>query len=343
MRDPRHLRQKLYPLMVGNLRHIQTNFIEKGGRYHLPRNRNPEYSSAPDLSYEIAATRALCRLIIEAEARLQEHQGMTSRCREILEKLVDYHTDPAEGIMIGEGQSYDKPHRHFSHLIGIWPIRELHGTSPRAELARRSVEHWDRTLHAGGNIPGNAWPDFGTAGLYAVLDDGENAHKHFQNALDSMQDRSSVAHMYTAAPINETPLFGARILMDLLLQERDGVIHVFPATPERWKEVVFHRFRLPGAFLVSACREDGETRWVRIESEAGETSRIRHSLEGPVKTNGDRAFEVVDRGDGIVEVDLRKGEQVLLYTGDVPPEAEILPVERTISTPKWGSPESNGD
>jgi hypothetical protein len=144
--------------------------------------------------------------------------------------------------------------------------------------------------------------------------------------------------MYTAAPINETPFFGARILMDLLVQERDGFIRVFPATPDAWQEVAFHRLRLPGAFLVSACRKGGRTLWVRIESEAGETCRVWHSLDGPVNALGSREFQITDLGNGGVEVDLNKGEHLLLYTGETPPTARIEPVEQPIETSKWGMP-----
>lgn len=344
IRDETHLREILYPLMAGNLRHIETSFIVRDGVFHLPRRNSPEYAKAPDLSYEIAPIRALCRNIIEAETRLDTHENLTPRCEEILEKLVDYHTDPVEGIMIGEGQKYDKAHRHFSHLIGIYQIRELHGSSEpeRAALARKSVEHWDETLHAPKegetepNIPGKAWPDFGTAGLYAVLDDAENAYKHFQNAMGSMQTRSKIANMFTSAPINETPLFAARVLMDLLVQSRDGEILVFPATPGDWDDAVFHDLRLPGAFLVSARREEGVTRWVRIKSEAGEPCIVRHTLPGSVSAAGSRSFSVEDRGDGFVEIDLQAGEEVVLYSGAAPSELSLAPVDPTVDTERWG-------
>ncbi len=344
IRDEEHLRDVLYPLMVGNLRHIETSFIERDGVYHLPHNRNPEYSGGADLSYEIAAIRSLCRNIIEAETRLENHQNLTPRCQEILEKLVDYHIDPEEGIMIAEGQKYDTAHRHFSHIIGIYQLRELHATSEpeKAELARKSVEHWDEVLHApkegetGRRIPGNAWPDFGTAGLYAVLDDAENAHLNFQNALQSMHERSTITHMTTSAPINETPFFAARVLMDLLVQTRDGEILIFPATPSEWADAVFHNLRLPGAFLVSARREGGATQWVRIKSEAGEPCIVRHTLPGEVQATGSREFTVTDKGNGFVEIDLQAGEEVLLYTGQAPAELNLAPVEHTLDTPKWG-------
>ena len=62
----------------------------------------------------------------------------------------------------------------------------------------------------------------------------------------------------------------AESLHDLLLQSFGGVIRIFPAVPDGWKDASFYNLRTEGAFLVSAQRKDGNFRFAQIESLAGE-------------------------------------------------------------------------
>lgn len=55
----------------------------------------------------------------------------------------------------------------------------------------------------------------------------------------------------------------------MVCQSWGGLVRVFPALPTAWQDLVVHDFRTEGAFLLSAAREKGATRWVRLASEAG--------------------------------------------------------------------------
>jgi hypothetical protein len=83
--------------------------------------------------------------------------------------------------------------------------------------------------------------------------------------------------------------------------------------------------RTEGAFLVSAVRQAGQTRWVRIRSLAGEPCRIAPRLVGEVKAT----VPVKPLGNGVYELTLAKGGEALLYTGDKPPATVIAPVPTT--------------
>lgn len=59
----------------------------------------------------------------------------------IYENLVDYSIDDT-GYMIYSNQPYDQPHRHYSHLFAIWPLRsEMHSPS-KFGLAAKSLDLW---------------------------------------------------------------------------------------------------------------------------------------------------------------------------------------------------------
>ena len=69
-----------------------------------------------------------------------------------------------------------------------------------------------------------------------------------------------------AGPVIETPLSGAQCIHDMLIQSWGGTIRVFPAVSDVWGNVVFDDLRAEGAFLVSAKRENGKTKFVRIKA-----------------------------------------------------------------------------
>jgi hypothetical protein len=106
------------------------------------------------------------------------------------------------------------------------------------------------------------------------------------------------------------------------------VIRVFPAVPPDWADVRFHDLRADGAFLVSAERSGGRTRWVRIKSLAGEPCRIRPGFEGEIAVLAARPGALKPLGGGTYELDLRKGEEAVLYAGGQAPAARIAPLPR---------------
>lgn len=123
----------------------------------------------------------------------------------------------------------------------------------------------------------------------------------------------------------ESTLAAANIIQDMLIQswsdpakEEFGPIRIFPALPSAWKDVEFHELRAEGAFLVSAKRSAGRTQWVRIKSLAGEPCRVRPGMNGKIRIKGERQFHFRSVSPGIYEIELKKGEEVLLYAGSDP-------------------------
>ena len=123
-----------------------------------------------------------------------------------------------------------------------------------------------------------------------------------------------------AGPVIETPLSAAQSLQDMLLQSWGGKIRVFPAIPGEWKDVVIHNLRAEGAFLVSAVRRGGKTRFIRIASLAGEPCRLQADLFAPVQTMGTAEIPIKPIGEAEWEIGLRKGEEIILYDGSESPD-----------------------
>ena len=136
----------------------------------------------------------------------------------------------------------------------------------------------------------------------------------------------------------ECALFAAKSLQDMLIQSWGDKIRVFPAIPVAWKDVVFRDLRAEGAFLVSAARKDGRTRWIRVKSLAGEPRRIKSSLSGEIKLLQAGKTRTVKSSDGVIEFKPARGQEALLFSGNTAPDTAIAPVH--IDPKKhnaWGS------
>ncbi len=119
----------------------------------------------------------------------------------------------------------------------------------------------------------------------------------------------------------------ARSLEDMLIQSWGDCIRIFQAVPDEWKELVFSDLRTEGAFLVSASRKEGTTQWVNIKSLAGEPCRIMSSIQGEISIvkNGQTIKQNVNK-DEIIEIELKKGEEAVIYAGKIVPDLTVIPV-----------------
>ena len=84
--------------------------------------------------------------------------------------------------------------------------------------------------------------------------------------------------------------------------------------------------RAEGAFLVSAVRQGGMTRAVRVRSLAGEPCRVEADI-AEVRVSAPRGWKQTD--GGVLELDLRKGEEAVLYAPEWQPGLIIEPVAGT--------------
>jgi hypothetical protein len=295
---------------------------------------SPEYhgfQSYPNTNYNLAILRWLIGALIEADA----HTGApadprVAGWRRTLADLVDYPVDE-NGLRISSDQAFDESHRHYSHLLALYPLYQLDPDSPADRaLVVKSVRHW-HGLEGGKALAGYSFT--GGASLYASLGLGDEAAGML---TDFLTKRIGISQLhantfYTESggrnPVIETPLSAASATMDLLLQSWGGKIRVFPAVPSAWSAATFHRLRAMGGFLVSAERESGATAWVALRSEAGEPCVIKvPDWIGPLDVRAVRPPEVTPLGPGEYRVDLRKGEDVVLFPRGRPRPVVVRPL-----------------
>jgi alpha-L-fucosidase 2 len=193
----------------------------------------------------------------------------------VLNNLTPFPTD-ANGFRIGADVAFAKSHRHYSHLLMIYPLYLVNwDQTNNRTLIETSVAHW---IGLTGAHRGYSYT--GAASFYAMMGRGDTSLRWLTTFFDpSVSFPIRANTMYTeAGPVVETPLSGSQSIHDMLCQSWGGIIRIFPAVPGAWQDVTLHDFRTQGAFLVSAARTDGVTRFVRVRSLAGEPLRLKPGI-----------------------------------------------------------------
>jgi hypothetical protein len=326
------------------------------GKLHLPLCLSPEYPNphgsgnalVHDSNYDLSLLRWGLNTLIASDARFNLNDPMVEKWRDTLKRLTPNPVDD-NGYRVGSDQPFAVSHRHFSHLFAIYPLHLVDSQSAKDRpLIEKSLAHW-------ASMP-KAWRGYSYTGASAMsswLGRGDEALKYMQAFLDKPKTVLPNTMYVEAGPVIETPLSGAASIQQMLLQSWSMTpfgthLRVFPAVPGQWQDVAFENLRTEGAFLVSAVRHDGKTKFVEITSLAGSPCRVSTSLEGKIIASGDRKFNVTtetDRdGEPITVIDLKKGETVQLTSADEKPSAadlSIKPVtDQTGISNFYGSPKT---
>ncbi|MBD2870042.1 glycosyl hydrolase family 95 catalytic domain-containing protein [Paenibacillus arenilitoris] len=317
--DDKLLKELLYPLLQRAVQY-HVHLLEEGddGKLHLPPTISPEYGSflkltVPDAHYDLALLRWGCETLLRISERMEQveadkaERGAGRRMwAEVLERLTPLPTDET-GYMIGRGQPLEFGHRHFSHLMAVFPLHLVSGEAEEEKrLILRSLRHW---LSREGDLRGFTFT--GAASIAAVLGLGDEALTYLKSLVHLLKPNT----MYKeAGPVIESPLAGAESIQDMLLQSWGEWIRIFPAVPGEWRDTVFHDLRTEGAFLVSAIRSNGETKWIRVKSLAGEPCRLITDMNGRVGLRAAEGKAVLrELGGGRFELDIARGGEAILY------------------------------
>lgn len=329
------LRDTLFPLLRKAVNYY-LHFLAPGadGKLHLPATFSPEYGvNAPDCNYDLMLLRWGCRTLLDSARELGVRDPLTARWEEVLARLAPYPVDE-NGFMIGAGVPFAMSHRHYSHMLAVYPLYEINGsTDAERALIEKSLAHW---VGFEGALQGYTFT--GAASMSALLGKGEDALKYLGQLMSRFIQANT---MYKeSGPVIETPLSAAQSLHDMVCQSWGDTIRVFPALPAAWQELTVHDFRTQGAFLLSAVREKGRTRWVRLTSEAGAPCVVRHGIEGPVEVRDGRGRRLGHEQlpGGSVRIPLRKGESALITAAGDRPDLTVRPVAANEPAPSWGLP-----
>ena len=311
----------LYPLLVRAVNYYRHFLVEESdGLLHLPETYSPEYRKAADCTYDLDLLQwGAGRLLELADEKdlTQADEPLITVWKDIAKRLVPAHINET-GRMIGRNVSLQGGHRHWSHLLAIYPLRTLTPEKDTdRELIERSLKHWHSAKRrmAGYSVTGGSC-------MASLLGDGDQALE-FINRLKSFLHKNTMYSEAGGLPVIETPLHGATAIQEMLLQSWGGQIRVFPAVPSAWPNVQFHKLRGEGAWLVSADRKEGKTKWVYIEAEAGGSTEVATQIvDAKVETSGD--VKVIKGVNGIYWIKMSPKSWVLFSPAADPKPNPII-------------------
>ncbi|RSM37161.1 hypothetical protein DMA12_37630 [Amycolatopsis balhimycina DSM 5908] len=340
--DKRMLRDVLYPTLAKAL-NFYRHFLVTGpdGFLHLPLTRSPEYADAPDCTYDLSLIRWAARTLVDSARILCLDEPRVPIWQEIGAKLVPYHEDPADGVLIGDGVPLAASHRHFSHLLWLYPLREkVWDRAGDRDIMTRTFKHWiaDQT----------AWHGYSYAAassMSSVMDAPEEALRYLKFFLDRnvVADTELTANTMYREGANfaiESPITAAQSVVDMLMQGSGGVLKVFPSVSATWRDASISGLRAEGAFLVDASRRDGRTEFVRVHSEAGAPLVLQHGVGGDVDVRDEYGRQLPWRaaGPGRIEIGLRRGGTAVVTPRGSRPGFAPRDVPALGPAPAWGLP-----
>jgi alpha-L-fucosidase 2 len=336
-----HKKHAFYPLLKKSI-NLYLHLLKTGndGKLHLPELHSPEYHAKDggghaDNNYNLSLLRWGCKTLIDLDSRYGFQDPMRSEWERILRDLVAYPQDE-NGFSIGATTKLEHSHRHWSHLLMVWPLHLLSTEqTENRELVEKTLQHW-LTVEDGKQIYG--WSSAAAASIYATMGDGEKAIEKLRAHHNNKRFVMPNSMYIEGSPVIECALVAARSLEDMLIQSWGDCIRIFPAVPVEWKELAFNNLRTEGAFLVSASRKEGATQWIRVKSLAGEPCRIRPSIQGEINIvkNGKTVQKNIKKND-IIEIELEKGEEAVIYAGNKVPNLIISPAQINVGEHNfWG-------
>ncbi len=344
--DTAWLREIGYPLMVELWKFYEAN-LEPGddGYLHIPLSNSPEYRSdateawCADPNVDIALIRRTCDWLIEFEQALGRDE-LTDAAHTVHDGLMPYHLTDDGVLCLWQDHPLDESHRHPSHLMAIHPAMDL--TIDGDEAAHRIINasvtqffslgqyfwagHTYAQLISFAAVLGRAGWAYDSLLQYAerwIRANGLHFNRDFKRT--GATAFSLPASGEGLAPFTLESCCGVtQGICDMLVQGFNDVVRIFPAVPERWRDLAFRDLVTEGAFRVSAIRRDGETVWVQITAGVDRQLRLRDPFAGAaVSITG---CETHREGDLII-ADLKQGEQLTLQREGVSmsiDEAEAL-------------------
>jgi hypothetical protein len=322
--DDERVVSKFYPILK-RANNFCIHALSKGddGLLHMAIDISPEWKvKAEDTTYNLELLRwgLETAIYIGTEYKLKDPD--TARYRDILKNLVPKHVDE-NGIMLGKDMPLTKAHRHFSHLVGLYPLRRIDIDSERErELYLKSVDRW-LGFKLKKPLTRNSWSykgysRTGATAMYAMLDEPEKALGQLQQYFD-LYLYPNTFYLETG-PVIETPLSSAAATQELLIQSRGinnysvNLVRLFPGVPAAWAQACFANQRAEGGYTVSAFCKRGQTVAFRVTADRAGTLQLRfkgsgkmpiHSSMGsPLKTSSINGWNTIT-------VKLKKGESLL--------------------------------
>ena len=347
----------LWPLLDRALQFYQHfQLTAADGTITLPVTFSPEWpgGSGPDANYD----KSLYRWGLATAIDLADTYGLTSphlqAWKDTLAHIAWFGVDAAtDTFEIYDGVPYNTPHRHYSHLFMIWPLRLLDvSNSSQYATARNSINLWLATPETDSMFYRPA-----ASAMNVLLGQRAAAFDNITFLLHNRVEGSTWYREGSQGSCTETPYAAAWAVTDWLVQSWNltsaapggkpvRIVDFFPAVddvialggadydaaPAKVATAQFFRLSVEGGVLATGSRAlvsansthyVTRTAFVAVErlADAAATAPLvlRTNMARPLATSP-AGVSITELGDGgLVLVGIGAGEGVAIFSAAAPP------------------------
>lgn len=296
--DTLFLKERAYPWIKEAARYFENiSITDNNGKCKLPLSTSPEINDntleawfQQTTNYDLAAI----RFTYTAAAEMATSLGLTVEAGHWNKQLAewpDFATD-STGLTIAPNYPLKDSHRHFSHMLAFHPfgLLDISQGHDAERLIKRSIHHVEELGSSNWTGYTYTW----LANMKARIFDGDAASRALHifikafcspNSFHLNGDQLQKGYSsFTYRPFTLEGNFAcASAIQEMLLQSHTGVIRVFPALPENWKNASFQNMRAMGAFLVSADYKNGKVQKINIHSEKGGLMKVLNPFTNQIE------------------------------------------------------------
>ncbi len=274
--DKNYLRDRIYPIMRESVKFYVQWLIydKKQDRMVSSPTYSPEHGPATiGNTYEQSLIEQLFIDFLTAAEVLDADPRLAGKVRELLPKLKPYHIGKTgllkewfeEDEPDFDSSKVQKNHRHISHLMGLYPGKQINSSRP--DLMKAAVA----TMNDRGD-ESTGWARAYKINLWARTGDGNRTYKLLRGLLESCTFQNLWDFH---PPFQIDGNFGASAgIAEMLIQSHEGVIKLLPALPDDWKSGSFTGLRARGGFVIDASWNNGLVTSVTVRSTLGGACRL---------------------------------------------------------------------
>lgn len=308
MCDEKRIKEFLFPLLKNSVEYMCIFLFEgEDGKYHLLPTVSPEYLKyGYDCSYNLSLIEWGLFTLLRLNEKYKMKDGNDVVWQYTLEKLAPLPVNGDEGIMIAADVPYSESHRHYSHLLGFYPLHRLDERDEKTRtLIENSVSFWQSKPEG---LQG--YSQSGASSMYAYLGNGNKAYKHLLNLFDGFIQKNTM-YYEDGGPVLETPPAAARSILDMMFISTNDEIRIFTGTPDKWQNVSYCNLLAENGCKVSAKRVNGKLTFLEIEAKTDCVFGLHADVDGLCKICGE-----AENQNGFNRVTLKSGEKIIFKADD---------------------------
>ncbi|MDR2466372.1 MAG: glycoside hydrolase family 95 protein [Prevotellaceae bacterium] len=299
--DENFLRNYAYPLMKGAAEFVLDWLTEDRNGFlvtspstspenHFIDSEGRRQAVAVAMTVDMALIRDLFANLVDASAILDIDADYRAMLIEKTAKLYPYKIGKKGNLQewYKDFDDAEPHHRHISHLVGLYPGRQISPlTTPEYAAACR------RSLELRGD-DGTGWAIGWKINTWARLLDGDHAYKLLRNLLrvsktsatDYGGKGGSYLNLFCAHPPFQIDgnFGGLAGMSEMLIQSQNNEIHLLPALPAAWNKGSVSGLCARGGFTASMRWEAGKLKQASILSRSGGECIVRSNV--PLKVAG---------------------------------------------------------